>query len=105
MSEREYEVDGKAPMKANTDTKEIIENFIVALTDLEVSKQNVMEQIKDLKGDYKDEGIAVSLITSIFNVVKKNKKKSDSERFEEETIREWLEGSKKVDDAIMKVSK
>lgn len=100
-----FEKDGKAPMKANSDTKALVERFIADLTDMEVKKQKIMEEIKDLKSDYKEDGLPVGVINSMFKIVQKNKKKSDGELFEEETIREWLEESKIVDEACLKLQK
>ena len=97
--------DSKQPLKTNSDTKVVIERFVADLTDMEVKKQLILEEIKDLKNDYKEEGIPVALITKLFKKTLNDKKKTDSERFEEETITEWLAESKIVDEACLKLTK
>lgn len=99
----EYVKEGDVPMKANTQTKEIIINFLLHLIEFEVRKKELMLEIKDLKNDYKEEGIPVPLVTSLFNIVKKNKKRTPSERFEADAIMTWLEESKEIDDALLKL--
>lgn len=93
----------RSEMKANTDTRIMIESFITSLADLEVKKKEIADDIKALKDDYKEEGIPVGIVVAAFNRAKKNKKKSESELNEEEVIQEWINESQIVDEAIMKV--
>lgn len=95
----------KAEMKANDETKEIAEQFITELTDLEVKKALIMQEIKDLKSSYKENGIAVAPIVRAFKTVQKDKKKTDPERFEDEVLHEWFTESKIIDDACLKLQK
>lgn len=87
--------------KYNSDTSEVMVQFVEQLVALELEKKKIQEKIKELKADYKEEGIAVSIICRVFNRIKKKKKQTESEKFEEEAIQEILEESKRVDDAIL----
>lgn len=90
-------------VKYNTDTKEVMEQFISDLVNLEVEKTSINEKIKELKADYKEEGLPVGLIVKCFNKIKKSKKMTDSERFEEDAIETLLSESQVVDEALLKL--
>lgn len=87
--------------KYNSDTSEVMVQFVEQLVAYELEKKKIQEKIKELKADYKEEGIAVSIICRVFNRIKKKKKQTESEKFEEEAIQEILEESQRVDDAIL----
>jgi len=98
---RQYEKDGEQPLKADTKGLEKIERFITELAELELKKQLVNDEIKTLKADYKEGGVAVGLVSRIFAIVRKNRKKTEKEKFHEEVILEWLQESKIVDEACL----
>lgn len=77
-----------------------IENFTKRLIELMQQKKALDQDIKALKDEFKEEGVPVGIVSSVLNKIKSNKKKSDSERFEEETIQEWLETNAEIDSGI-----
>ena len=77
-----------------------IENFTKRLIELMKQKKVIDQDIKALKDEFKEEGVPVGLVSSVLNKIKSKKKKSDSERFEEETIQEWLEANPEIDSGI-----
>ena len=77
-----------------------IENFTKRLIELMKQKKAIDQDIKALKDEFKEEGVPVGIVSSVLNKIKSNKKKSDSERFEEETIQEWLEANPEIDSGI-----
>lgn len=77
-----------------------IENFTKRLIELMKQKKALDQDIKALKDEFKEEGVPVGIVSSVLNKIKSNKKKSDSERFEEETIQEWLETNAEIDSGI-----
>ena len=77
-----------------------IENFTKRLIELMKQKKAIDQDIKALKDEFKEEGVPVGIVSSVLNKIKSKKKKSDSERFEEETIQEWLEANPDIDSAI-----
>lgn len=77
-----------------------IENFTKRLIELMKQKKVIDQDIKALKDEFKEEGVPVGIVSSVLNKIKSKKKKSDSERFEEETIQEWLEANPEIDSGI-----
>jgi uncharacterized protein (UPF0335 family) len=77
-----------------------IENFTKRLIELMKQKKAIDQDIKALKDEFKEEGVPVGIVSSVLNKIKSKKKKSDSERFEEETIQEWLEANPEIDSGI-----
>jgi len=77
-----------------------IESFTKRLLDLMKQKKALDEDIKALKDEFKEEGVPVGVVSSVINKIKAKKKKTDSERFEEEKIQEWLEANSDIDNDI-----
>jgi uncharacterized protein (UPF0335 family) len=65
-----------------------------------MQKKALDQDIKALKDEFKEEGVPVGIVTSVINKIKAQKKKSDSEIFEEDTIKEWLESNADIDNDI-----
>jgi uncharacterized protein (UPF0335 family) len=95
--------DDEVMMELTENTQELIESFSSKLAALELEKKNINLRIKDLKDDYTEEGLAVQVVTAAYNQTKKDKKMSDSERFEFEAIQGFLRKSKIVDDSLSKL--
>lgn len=87
-------------IRSTTEARNNIENFTKRLIELMKQKKAIDQDIKALKDEYKEEGVPVSIVVSALNKIKAKKKKSDSERFEEETIQEWLESNVEIDNDI-----
>lgn len=80
--------------------KENVENFLKRYVQLLKDKKLIDEDIQALKEEFKEEGVAVNTVVRVFNQVKRQKKKTDSQIFEEEVISDWIENNTDIDDAI-----
>lgn len=80
--------------------KENIENYAKRYLNLLTEKKGIDEDIKALKSEFKEEGVPVGIVTSVINKIKAQKKKTDSEKFEEDTIQKWLEENHDIDNEI-----
>lgn len=87
-------------IRTSEESKEHIENFSKRYINLLHQKKEIDEDIKALKEEFKEEGVPVGIVTKVINRIKADKKKTDSEKFEEETIKEWLEANAEVDDGL-----
>jgi uncharacterized protein (UPF0335 family) len=77
-----------------------IEEFTKRFLNLQMQKKALDQDIKALKDEFKEEGVPVGIVASAINKIKAQKKKSDSEIFEEDTIKEWLESNADIDNEI-----
>lgn len=87
-------------IRTTEEAKENILAFANALVDLQLRKKEIDEDIKTLKENFKEDGVAVGVVQKVINMIKADKKKSDSELFELETIKAWLESDKDFDSNI-----
>jgi len=87
-------------VRSSDEVKANIEAFAVRLLNLFQEKKEIDEQVKDLKQEFKEEGVPVGIVVSAINKIKAEKKKTDAEKFEEETIKEWLLGNHEIDNKI-----
>ena len=87
-------------IRTSEESRQNIEEFTKRYINLLKDKKRLDQDIKALKDEFKEEGVPVGIVTSVFNKIKAEKKKSDSEIFEEETIKEWLEANAEIDDGI-----
>jgi uncharacterized protein (UPF0335 family) len=86
-----------AEIRTSEEAKESIVAFANALIDLQLRKKEIDEDIKTLKDNFKEDGVPVGVVQKVINLIKSDKKKSDSELFEIETIKAWLETDKDFD--------
>jgi uncharacterized protein (UPF0335 family) len=70
---------------------ENIMNYARALLELQQQKKNIDDDIKELKQNFKEEGVAVGKVTKVLNKIKSEMKQSESDKVEEEIIKEHLE--------------
>lgn len=87
-------------IRTSEEAKENIEGFTKRYINLLQQKKELDEDIKALKEEFKEEGVPVGIVTKVINRIKADKKKTDSEKFEEETIKEWLEANVEIDDGL-----
>ena len=87
-------------IRSTEEAKTNIENFTKRYINLLKDKKNIDLDIKTLKEEFKEDGVPVNVVCSVFNKLKAMKKKTDSQRFEEETISEWLESNAEIDDGL-----
>lgn len=87
-------------MRTAEEARENIENFTKELLKLMIHKKTIDQEIKDIKANYKEDGVPVGTVCKVINKIKSTKKKTDSEKYEEDIIAEWLETNKDIDDSI-----
>jgi uncharacterized protein (UPF0335 family) len=87
-------------VRTSNEARTNIENFSIRYLNLLLEKKKVDFDIKELKQEFNEEGVPTGKVASIINRIKADKKKSDSELFELEAMREWIEANTEIDDAI-----
>jgi uncharacterized protein (UPF0335 family) len=87
-------------IRTSEEARTNIEEFTKRFINLQLQKKAIDQDIKALKEEFKEEGVPVGIVSSVINKIKAQKKKSDSERFEEDTIKEWLESNADIDNEI-----
>ena len=87
-------------VRSSEEARQSIENFARAYLELLLKKKELGAEIKDLKDAFKEEGVAVGIVCKALNKIKSEKKKSDSEIFEEEKVKEWLHGNPGIENSI-----
>lgn len=87
-------------IRTSEEARTNIVNFTKRLLTLQQQKKVIDLDIRALKDEFKEEGVPVSIVASVINKIKRDKKKTDSERFEEDTIQEWLVSDADVDSSI-----
>lgn len=91
-------------IRTSEESREQIKEFSSRLIELLSRKRELNHDIKELKNEYKEEGVPVAIVTKAINAIKARKKKTDSQLFEEETIEEWIESDKELSDKISGLS-
>jgi uncharacterized protein (UPF0335 family) len=71
--------------------------FASKLIKLLIEKKQIDETIKELKTEYKEDGVPANIVTKCINLIKSKKKKSESELFELDIIQGWLESDKNIE--------
>ncbi len=87
-------------IRTSEEARTNIEEFTKRFLNLQMQKKAIDQDIKALKEEFKEEGVPVGIVTSVINKIKAEKKKSDSEIFEEDTIKEWLQTNAEIDNEI-----
>lgn len=80
--------------------KNNIQVFAERFLNLEKQKELIKQDVKALKDEFNQEGVPTAVVIQCINQIKKDKKKTDSELFEEEAIREWLMQNQGISDSI-----
>jgi uncharacterized protein (UPF0335 family) len=87
-------------VRTSKEAQKNIEDFTKRFLDLLKQKKSLDDDIKSLKEEFKEEGVPVNVVVRVINKIKANKKKSDTEIFEEDTIKTWLEENPDIDNDI-----
>lgn len=87
-------------IRSTEEVKEKVLEFVTRLLNLEEEKKKLADDVKALKQEYKEDGVAVGVVVSAINQIKADKKKNDAEKFELATIKEWIETSVEADNQI-----
>jgi uncharacterized protein (UPF0335 family) len=91
-------------VRSTAQARENVETFAERYIELLKQKKALDQDIKALKQEFKEEGVPVSMVTRALNTIKANKKKTSAEIFEAETIQDWLESHKDIDDGISELA-
>lgn len=86
-------------------TRDNIITFTKRYLDIESRKDVLKTDSKALKEEFAMEGVPTSIVIRCINNIKRNKKKTDSELFEEDAIMTWLSENKDIDDLITSMVK
>lgn len=81
-------------------TRDNIVNFAKRYLEIESRKEALKADTKALKEEFSMEGVPTAVVIRCLNQIKRNKKKTDSELFEEDAITTWLSENKDIDDSI-----
>jgi 2-hydroxy-3-keto-5-methylthiopentenyl-1-phosphate phosphatase len=87
-------------IKTTEEAKTNVINCAKELTSLLKQKKEIDDEIKAIKQKFKEEGVPVQIVSKQINAVKADKKKTASEKFEGETIKDWIEADGDVSNAI-----
>lgn len=87
-------------IRTSDEARKNIEEFSKRYIELLKQKKDLDSDIKMLKEEFKEEGVPVGIVTRVINRIKAEKKKTESEIFEEDTIKEWLESNADIDDGL-----
>jgi uncharacterized protein (UPF0335 family) len=87
-------------IRSTDETMEKVFEFAEKLIGLQLQKKGIDSEIKDLKNDYKEEGIATSLVTKIVNKMKAEMKKTPGELLEEDILTEKMEANNNLKDMV-----
>lgn len=87
-------------IRTSEETIENVLNFSKAYLNLLKQKKALDDDIKALKQDWKEEGVAVGKVVKVLNKIKKELKQSDSDKFEEDVLEEKLLANTTIQDTI-----
>jgi len=87
-------------IKTSEEARANVEEFSKRFLELSLQKKAIDADIKAIKEEYKEEGVPVAIVAKAINNIKADKKKSDSELFELDTIKEWIQANSEIDDQI-----
>lgn len=90
--------------RTQEEAKNNIEEFARRFLNLQQEKKKIDADIKELKDEYKEEGVAVGSVVKVINKIKADKKRTEGDKFEQESIEEWLRQSKDIDDKIAELN-
>ena len=90
-------------LSSSSEAKQKSIEFATRLLNLQISKKQIDEDIKALKAEFLEQGVAVNVIAKAVSKIKTNKKMTESQLYELDTITAWLEGDQGVSDSIVEL--
>lgn len=87
-------------IRPEDEVRDSIIRYANELLSIQLRKKELDEEAKDLKESFKEDGVPVSVVNKVINIIKNKKKKTESELFEIETIEAWLESDKSFDNNL-----
>ena len=91
-------------MEISNDSKDLVNQFGERYLNLVLAKRVVDQDIKALKQEFNEQGIPTKLVVKAINNIKKDKKVSQSEKFEMEKFEDWLRENQKIDNALTEIT-
>lgn len=87
-------------IRTTEEARKNIEDFTLRHINLLLEKKRIDADIKALKQEYKEEGVPTAVLIRAFNEIKSDKKRTETEKFEFDVIKGYLEDNKDIDDGI-----
>jgi len=75
-------------------------DFALAILEKQIQIKAIQEEIKEIKENYKEQGIAVNAVNRVINTLKSKAKKDPGSILEEEIILEKMEANQDIQDQI-----
>ena len=88
-------------------TEEAIENIVgyaQRILNLQLQKKAIDKDIKAVKDEFKEEGVAVGKVTKVLTKLKAKAKMSEADKFEEDLIEDALEKNEDVQNSIAELN-
>jgi len=86
--------------RSSEEARTSVESYALEAIAILKKKKQLDDELKEIKQHYKEEGVPVQIVSKVISIVKSNKKKTASERFEVDTITEWLENNPNISNGI-----
>jgi len=87
-------------LRSTEEARENSVQFATRLLSLLAEKKEIDDNIKALKEEFKEEGVAVAIVAKCVNKIKADKKMDADMKYEIEVVGEWLESDATIDNAI-----
>lgn len=87
-------------IRSSEEARESVIRFAKEYVKILTAKKNLDVEIKEMKNAHKENGVPVAVVCKAINRIKADKKKTDTERFEEDTIQDWIRACIEVDESI-----
>lgn len=71
-----------------------------AILEKELHIKTIKEEIKEIKENYKEQGISVRTVSKVVNQLKRKAKQDDTELLEEQILTEKFEDNEKIQELI-----
>ena len=87
-------------------TDEVIKTAIefgLKIMELQLQKKVIDDDIKELKEEYKEEGVAVGTVNKVIVSLKAKAKKTEGELLEEEILQEKLDANEEIQNKIQEL--
>jgi uncharacterized protein (UPF0335 family) len=86
--------------RSTEEAKQLTIEYAKRILEVQLEKKQLDESIKEIKEEAKGEGVAISTLLRTLGKIKNEKKRTDADRIEEDTITEWLSSDKDIDNAL-----
>jgi len=87
-------------LRSTEEARDNVETFSKRLVALMMDKKQIDLDIKALKKEFKEEGVPVGIVNKAITRIRAEMKKTEDEKFEEDTIQTWIASNAQLSDAI-----